>query len=162
MRAALGMALVTALASGCVEGTLAHYQAKMEHLADCQVRAGVEECAAPGASRKDIQSRMTIDERGEHTRVFMLEETLVGPMENNSLHVISTHEQVRDESGCLTRQTRKLDGVIDEPGFGMRRELVGTLETSNVTDGDPQQCGQNVPYGQISRYRVVALEVFNP
>lgn len=154
--------LFLVVTSGCVEGALAHYQATFEHVADCKVTGGVEDCRNPGDQATHIQSRISVDDRGEDSRMFMRQDTLVGPIENNSFHMEQVHEQVYEQSGCKNRQVLKFDGVVDDPGFGMRREIQGELVESSVTDGDPQACGRNVPYGDIKRYKVVATEIYNP
>ena len=50
----------------------------------------------------------------------------------------------------------------DDPGFGLRQELKGFYEEGSTAEGDPQQCGRNVPYGQVTRWRLDAVETSQP
>lgn len=155
--------VVTALVlSGCVEGTLAHYEATLEHVADCTIVGGVEDCRDPGEAAVHVHTRMSVDERGDDSRLFLREDTLLGPISDNTIHVQSSRESIYEQSGCKSRQSSRLDGWIDDPGFGMRRQVTGTMDELTLTEGDQQACGRNVPYGTRKKYRVTAVEVFNP
>ncbi|MEW5850332.1 MAG: hypothetical protein AB2A00_16195 [Myxococcota bacterium] len=154
--------LVLMAAAACLPGNIVHYQADLVPLADCNLRRGELECLAPADGGTRISGVMSVDERGDDTRVFFRQETLVGTFDGDRLHVENVRELVREQSGCLTRQTLKIDGLVDDPGFGLRREINGSAEESAITDGDPQQCGLNIPYGQVRRYTLHAVEVTQP
>lgn len=147
---------------GCLPGALTHYQAELVPLADCSVDQGQTSCLAPGDGGMAYRGSMSVDERGESSRVFFRQETLVGTASEDHVHAESVRDLLREQSGCKTRQRLVLDAVHDDPGLGLRQELTGTVEESTTTEGDPQQCGRNVPFGAVKRYRLTAVQVTEP
>jgi hypothetical protein len=141
---------------------MSHWRAELTPVAECRVLSGVEECFAPANGGTLVVAGMSVDERLEESRVFLRQDTLLGLFDGDRLHVERARDQVREESGCLTQQSLLMDGLVDDPGLGLRREITGTYEERNLTSGDPSGCGRSVPYGSVTKYRLVAVEVSQP
>jgi hypothetical protein len=163
MRRALLVVLFSVAAAGCLPGTVTHYSAKLAPVALCDINQGDRYCQPPENGGDLVFGSLSVDERADETRVYFRGDTLVGKMDGQGHLVVDVQrDALREQSGCLTRQRVVMDVLHDDPGFGIRQELRGTYEESNTAEGDPQQCGRNVPYGQVTRYKLVATETSQP
>src|SRR5690349_9082378 len=118
MRTALATVLC-GVVLGCLPGNIIHYQTDLIPIADCTLLRGKLECGAPSDGGIRLSGVMSLDERGDDTRVFFRSETFTGTDDGDRLKVSNTRELVREQRGCLTRQTFKLEGLMDDPGFGL-------------------------------------------
>ncbi|MBI5498506.1 MAG: hypothetical protein HY904_26125 [Deltaproteobacteria bacterium] len=156
-------AVAVVLAAGaCLPNAIVHYAATLTQVATCEIHAGTVDCQPPADGGVILGGTLSVDEREDRTRVFFRDETMLGTFDGDTLKVSDTRDLIREASGCMTRQHRELDGIVDNPGFGIRRELTGEFRESTTAEGDPQQCGVNVPYGELRRFRVEAVEVSQP
>lgn len=147
----------------CLPGAVTHYQTVLTPLAACEIQQGQETCVDPADAGISVTGSMSVDERGDSTRVFFRQEVMVGSMDNvGRLTVELNRDAVREQNGCATRQRLYLTGLHDDPGFGLRQEINGVFEEGNLALGDPQQCGRNVPYGSLTRYKFSAVETSQP
>lgn len=148
--------------SGCLPGAITHYQATMEPVAVCTILGGQSQCDPPPDGGTSLFTSLSVDEKGADSRVFMQQEVFPAKEEQGRLTMEDIRETVRPSNGCRTRSMLRLDVLHDDPGFGVRQQLTGVMEESNTTEGDPQQCGRNVPYGELRRYRLTATELSQP
>jgi hypothetical protein len=154
--------LLTVPAAACLPGAITHYQAELVPVATCAIVSGRQQCDDPGDAGTREFTSLSVDERGEDSRVFLRQEAYPAVLEGGRLTSDDVRETVSRTSSCRTRASFRLDALQDDPGFGTRGQLTGVLEETNTTEGDPQQCGRNVPYGEIRRYRLTAVEVTQP
>ena len=163
MKRAWTAAAAVVLGSACLPGAVTHYQTVLTPVAVCEIEQGVQNCQEPGDGGISITGSMSVDEREDSTRVFFRQEVLVGEVNTQGeLKVSVDRDSVREQNGCATRQTLLMRGIHDDPGFGLRQEINGVFEEGNLALGDPQQCGRNVPYGTLTRYRMLAVETSQP
>lgn len=148
-------------AAACLPGAITHYAASLVPVASCAIRSGQADCQDPGDAGTTVHTSLSVESRDDATRVFLRQEIYVGTQDQGRLRVEDIREQVRPSS-CQTRSTFRLDALHDDPGFGIRQQLHGVVEESNTVEGDPQQCGLNVPYGDLVRYQLTATEVTQP
>ena len=86
----------------------------------------------------------------------------MGSDDGDRFHVEKEQAVVHEQDGCRTRRAFVMDGLKDDPGFGLRRQITGSAEESSVTDGEPRVCGRNIPFGDRTRFALHAVEVNQP